>query len=90
MSNSVELDKELEGRLQHLASIQDSTPGRIMHKAIREYLDREEAKHKFLQEAIESKAAFEENGRHLTGTEIKDWLASWGTDKETEMPKCHD
>jgi predicted transcriptional regulator len=44
----------------------------------------------FKQEALASWTAYQETGRHLTGQEVRDWLNSWGTDKETKIPKCHE
>ncbi|MCP4284051.1 MAG: CopG family transcriptional regulator, partial [Gammaproteobacteria bacterium] len=34
--------------------------------------------------------AYQETGRHLTGQEVRDWLKTWGTDKEIQIPECHE
>ncbi len=59
-----------------------------MREAIRDYVEREEAKEEFKQEALASWTAFKETGRHLTGQEVRSWLKNWGTDKEKEIPQC--
>ena len=51
---------------------------------------REEAMENFRQEALASWTAYQETGRHLTGQEVRDWLNSWGTDKENTIPECHE
>ncbi len=44
----------------------------------------------FKQEAMASWIAYQETGRHLTGQEVCEWLNTWGTDKEAEIPECHE
>ena len=90
MATSVKLDDELKNRIQHLADARNRTPHWIMREAIRDYVDREEAKESFKQEAMASWNAYQETGRHLTGKEVRDWLNTWGTEKEKEIPPCHD
>jgi predicted transcriptional regulator len=43
----------------------------------------------FLQEALASWASYQETGLHLNEQEIRDWLTTWGTENETEVPLCH-
>lgn len=90
MATSVKLDETLKGKIQHLASLQHRSAHWIMRKAIEEYVDREEARESFKQEALGSWSAYQETGRHLTGQEIRDWLGKWGNDKEAGLPECHD
>ena len=90
MATSVKLDDELKNRIQRLADTWQRSPHWIMREAIREYVEREEARERFKQEALASWVAYRETGRHLTGQEVHDWLNTWGTDKETEVPPCHE
>ncbi len=89
MPTSVKLDFEMKNRIQHLADIRQRSAHWIMRTAISEYINREEAKESFKQEAISSWKAYQATGEHLTGAEIGDWLNTWGTDKEVELPLCH-
>jgi predicted transcriptional regulator len=89
MATSVKLDDELKSRIQNLAGIQHRSTHWIMREAICEYVNREEAREKFKQEAILSWKNFQETGLHLTYQEVFDWLDTWGTDKERVVPKCH-
>ena len=90
MATSVKLDDDLKGRIQRLANIRHRSAHWIMREAIRDYVQREEARESFKQEALASWTAYQETGQHLTGQEVRDWLKTWGTDKETEIPQCHE
>ncbi|MEN8178429.1 MAG: CopG family ribbon-helix-helix protein [Pseudomonadota bacterium] len=90
MATSVKLDDDLKSRIQRLADIRHRSAHWIMREAIRDYVEREEERESFKQEALASWTAFQETGRHLTGQEIRDWLKTWGKDKETKIPQCHE
>ncbi len=90
MATSVKLDDELKSRIQNLADRRQRSAHWIMREAIRDYVDREEARESFKQEALASWTAFKETGQHLTGKEVREWLDTWGTDKETDVPPCHE
>jgi len=90
MATSLKIDDELKGRIQQLASQRQRSPHWIMREAIRQYVEREEARESFKQEAQASWAAFQKTGRHLTGEEVRRWLATWGKEDEQEMPECHE
>jgi len=90
MATSVKLDDELKGRIQELATLRQRSAHWIMREAIRSYVEREEKKERFKQEAVASWTSFQETGRHLTAQETRDWLDSWGTDHEASVPDCHD
>ncbi len=90
MATSVKLDDGLKSRIQRLADIWHRSAHWIMREAIRDYVEREEARESFKQEALASWTAYQETGRHLTGQEVRDWLKTWGTDKEIQIPECHE
>ncbi len=89
MATSVKLDDNLKSRIQHLAEVRQRSAHWIMREAIKDYVNREEAKEIFKQEALDSWTSFKETGLHLNGQEVRSWLNTWGSDKETEIPKCH-
>ena len=90
MATSIKLDEDLKNRIQHLANRRHRSAHWIMREAIREYIEREEARESFWQEAMESWTAYQETGRHLTNQEVRNWLNTWGAEKETEAPSCHE
>ena len=90
MAASVKLNEDLKKRVQHLADVKQRSAHWIMREAIRHYVEREEARENFKQEALASWKAYQETGQHLTRQEVSDWLNTWGTNKETDTPQCHD
>jgi len=90
MATSVKLDDVLKSRIQHLADVRHRSAHWIMREAIRDYVTREEAKESFKREALLSWTAYQETGQHLTVQETRDWLTTWGTDKESALPECHE
>ncbi len=90
MTTPVGVDCHLKTVLQAMASIPQRWAHWIMREAIRDYVEREEARESFKQEALASWTAYQETGRHLTGHEVRDWLKTWGTDKEIQIPECHE
>jgi predicted transcriptional regulator len=78
----------MKARVKHLASQRDRSAHWLMREAIRQYVEREEARESFKDEAQAAWAAYQETGRHLTGADAAAWLATWGTDAETSAPGC--
>ncbi|HEY8289783.1 MAG TPA: ribbon-helix-helix domain-containing protein, partial [Acetobacteraceae bacterium] len=52
MATSIKIDDALKSRVQHLANLQRRSPHWIMREAIRQYVEREEARESFKQEAL--------------------------------------
>ncbi|KPF81957.1 CopG family transcriptional regulator [alpha proteobacterium AAP38] len=89
MATSLKIDDALKSRVQQLASQRRRSPHWVMLEAIQQYVEREEAREDFKQEALASWAAYKETGMHLTGEEVRGWLGTWGTDGEEAVPECH-
>mgnify|MGYP000639527267 FL=1 len=90
MATSLKIDDVLKGRVQHLAGQRRRSPHWIMLEAIRQYVEREEARESLKQEALASWSTYQETGRHLTGQEVRTWLSTWGTEDEKAAPECHE
>ncbi len=90
MAASLKLDNQLKLKIQHVADLKQRTAHWIMLEAIRHYVEREEAREHFKQEALTAWAHYQETGLHLSSKETHDWLATWGTDDERAMPECHE
>lgn len=89
MATSVKIDDALKGRVEDLARQRERSAHWIMREAIRQYVEREETRESFHQEALASWTAYRETGRHLTGAEVVQWLERWGTEADRGMPDCH-
>lgn len=90
MATSLKIDDALKSRVQNLASQRRRSAHWIMLEAIEQYVQREEARESFKQEALAAWSSYQETGRHLTGREVRDWLNTWGTDEEKAPPECHE
>lgn len=84
MATSIKIDDALKVRIRNLADQRRRSVHSVMKEAIREYVEREEAKESFKQEALSSWEDYQANGRHLTSTETHDWLDTWGEAEEAE------
>lgn len=89
MPTSIKLDDELKSRVQQLAALRQRSAHWVMREAITQYVEREEAREHFKQEALASWASYQETGLHLTGQEVSAWLNTWGTEEETGLPEYH-
>jgi predicted transcriptional regulator len=89
-TTTLKLDDGLKERVRRLADSRQRTPHWVMHEAIAQYVEREEARESFRREALESWRAFRETGAHVDGSELGAWLDTWGTDAERDAPACHD
>jgi predicted transcriptional regulator len=90
MATSVKLDDDLKGRIEKLAGERRRSAHWIMREAIRQYVEREEARESFRREALASWNEYQATGRHLTGGEVRQWLSGWGGEAEADLPACHD
>ena len=86
---SVKLDEALKGRVRDLAVSQRRSAHWIMREAIRQYVEREEAREGFHAEAHAAWAEYQRTGQHLTGAETRGWLRDWGTEEGPDAPPCH-
>jgi predicted transcriptional regulator len=90
MATSLKIDDALKVRVQHLAEQRQRSAHWIMLEAIAQYVGREEARESFKQEALASWKDYRETGLHITGSEARAWLNTWGSEAETELPPCHE
>lgn len=89
MATSLKIDDTLKDRVRQIASLQRRTPHKLMLEAIEQYVERQEAREQFKQEALASWTAYRETGRHLTGEEVRAWLNTWGGTDDPTVPECH-
>ena len=86
---SVKLDPDTRTRIENLAEARHRTAHWVMREAISQYVDREEKREAFRQDAIKAWDEYQETGLHATVGEVDTWLASWGTENELPAPVCH-
>ena len=60
-----------------------------VREAIAQYVEREEKREAFRQEALAAWAAYQETGLHVTHDEADTWLAQLEAGQDVEPPECH-
>lgn len=86
---SIKLDDELKERVQHLAEVRRRTSHWIMREAIAQYVEREEKREAFKQNALRAWEEYQRTGLHLTLEEADAWLAKLEAGEDAELPACH-
>jgi predicted transcriptional regulator len=89
-TTSLKLDVEIKERVRRLASARRRSPHWVMREAIEEYVEREEKREQFRQDALATWAHYQTTGLHATAEETDAWLAKLETGKDAAPPKCHD
>ena len=81
---------EREREHERLADARQRSSHWLMREAITQYVEREEKREAFRQEALEAWEAYRATGRHLTSEEADAWLAGLEQGQDVDPPECHD
>jgi len=87
-TTSLKLDVEVKKRVQRLAIARRRSPHWLMREAIEEYVEREEKREKFRQDALSAWDQYQTTGRHVTAEDADAWLAKLEAGKDAAPPKC--
>jgi len=88
-TTSLKLDAEIKDRLQWLAKARARKPHYLMLEAIQQYVEREEKRERFRQDALAAWDDFQTTGLHITADEADTWLARIEAGEDVETPECH-
>jgi len=86
----VKVEPEMRERIKRLATRRQRTQQGLIRDAIRQYVEQEEARDAFLQQARDAWQQYRETGLHASAEEVLEWLATWGGESETAAPACRD
>ena len=89
-TTSLKLDVEIKERVNRLASARRRSPHWVMREAIAEYVQREEKREQFRQDALAAWTHYQATGLHVTAEKADAWLAKLEAGKDAAPPKCHD
>ena len=89
-TTSLKLDAETKARLQKLANARRRSSHWLMREAIEQYVDREERREQFRQDALAAWAEYQTTGLHVTAEEADAWLARLEAGEDVEPPECHE
>ena len=76
--------------MERLAERLQRTPDWLTRDAVRQYVEREEARDAFLQQARDAWQEHRQTGLQASAEEVLEWLATWGGESETAAPVCHE
>ena len=86
---TIKIELEIKERVRRLAEARRRTPHWLMHEAICQYVEREEKREAFRQDAIMAWNEYQATGLHVTRREADTWLAKLEADRDAEPPECH-
>jgi predicted transcriptional regulator len=89
-ATSLKLDIKTKERIQRLASARRRSPHWVMREAIEQYVEREEKREQFRQDALAAWTNYQTTGLHVTAEEADAWLTKIEAGKDAAPPKCHD
>lgn len=85
---AIKIDEDTKGRLKRLADARQRTPHWLMREAITQYLEREEKREAFRQDALRAWETFRATGQHVTADQADAWLAQLEQGNDVNPPLC--
>ena len=86
---SIKIDEDTKARVKRLADARHRTPHWLMREAISQYLEREEKREAFRQDALKAWESYRATGLHVSAEEADAWLNQLEQGNDTEPPECH-
>ncbi|MDP1659100.1 MAG: CopG family transcriptional regulator [Methylotenera sp.] len=86
---AIKLDQNTRERLKRLGEARDRSPHWLMLEAVKSYVDREERREAFRQDAINAWEQYQKDGLHVTGDDVNNWLDQLANGIDAEPPVCH-
>ena len=86
---TVKSEPAIKLRVQRLAEARHRTAHWVMHEAIVQFVDREEKREAFRQDAIKAWDEYRLTGLHVTMAEADAWMAKLEAGQDVEPPECH-
>ncbi|MDE1993315.1 MAG: CopG family transcriptional regulator [Rhizobiaceae bacterium] len=89
MKANVEISPDIGERLQKLAVSRDRELSSLLKEAVEQYVEREEKREAFRQDALRAWEDYQETGLHLTLEEVEEWFQQLADGEDVEPPACH-
>jgi len=86
---AIKVDPDIKERVNRLAIARHRTPHWLMRDAIHQYVEREEKREAFRQDAVAAWNEYQITGLHVTAEEADTWLAELEAGGDGEPPECH-
>lgn len=89
-TTTLKLDADTKVRVQRLADAKHRTSHWLMREAIQQYVEREEQRERFRQDALTAWNEYAHTGLHVTAKEADAWLAKLEAGLDAQPPECHE
>lgn len=86
---SVKLEAEEKNLLTKIAKEKECSVHFLMCQAVREYIEREQARLNFFEDGRKAIEHYDQTGLHVTHEEMRAWVESLGSSGELTPPVCH-
>lgn len=86
---AIKIEVDIKERVKRLAEARNRTPHWLMREAIHQYVEREEKREVFRQDAIRAWNDYQATGLHVSLDEADAWLARLEAGGDVEPPECH-
>jgi predicted transcriptional regulator len=83
---TVRLQPDVETGLDTMAEKLQRSKSWLINQALKEFIDRQELEQVRWKETLKAMDSVAQ-GKVFAGSEVHEWLRSWGTDKELNPPK---
>ncbi len=83
------MPRALAERMDQCARQQQQPSEAIFRDAVTEYLERQDQRRSFRQDAADAWTDYQRTGLHLSGDEADAWLAKLEAGEAVEAPDCH-
>ena len=84
---AIKIDADIKERVKRLAEARHRSPHWLMREAISQYVEREEKRHAFRQDAIRAWDECQATGLHVTLEEADAWLTKLEAGQDDEPPE---
>ena len=85
---AIKIDEDTKARVKRLAAARQRAPHWLMREAIIQYVDREEKREAFRQDALQAWESLRATGQHVTADEADVWLAQLEHGNDVDPPAC--
>ena len=89
MATVIKIDDELESRVEDLARRQQRSTDWILRQALQQYVEREENRAAFQNDALKAWQDYQATGQHVTHAEADAWLARLEDGDDADLPRWH-
>lgn len=85
---AIKIETDIKDRVKRLAEARHRTPHWLMREAIHQYVEREEKREAFRQDAITAWNEYQATGLHVTMEDADAWMGKLESGKDMEPPEC--